>query len=126
MIKQKLMSCLINENMIPKQRSNWDLLVETMDYWRQTRHSRFCEAMAKKVNQDGFTDDEKETIAKIIDYKFLFSHIDITPSEFFDIYQESDHVHELDGMTKDEWFDDLRRHGVDVDELEKQSEFDNK
>ena len=77
MIKQKLMSCLINENMIPKQRS-------------------------------------------------LFSHIDITPSEFFDIYQESDHVHELDGMTKDEWFDDLRRHGVDVDELEKQSEFDNK
>lgn len=29
-------------------------------------------------------------------------------------------------MTKDEWFDDLRRHGVDVDELEKQSEFDNK
>ena len=104
--------------MIPKKRTNWQLFVEKMDYWRQTRHSRFCEAMAKKVNQGGFTDDEKETIAKIIDYKFIFSYIDITPSKFFEIYQESDYADDLD-MTIDEWFDELRNHGVDVDELEK-------
>ena len=119
MLKQNLISCLINENMIPEKRTNWHLFVEKMDYWRQTRHARFCEAMAKKVNQGGFTDDEKETIAKMIDYKFLFSNIDITPSKVFEIYQESSHVHDLDNMTKDEWFDELRIHGVDVDELEK-------
>lgn len=119
MIKQNLISCLINESMIPKQKNNLDLFVEKMDYCKQTRHLRFCEAMAKKVNQDGFTDDEKETIAKMIDYRFFFSDLDIKPSKWFEIMQESEYNHDLDNISLDEYLNELRRHGVDVDELER-------
>lgn len=119
MIKQNLISCLINESMIPKQKNNWDLFVEKMDYCKQTRHLRFCEAMAKKVNQDGFTDDEKETIAKMIDYRFFFSDLDLKPSKWHEILQDSGHLDYVNNMTLDEWFNELRRHGVDVDELER-------
>ena len=105
--------------MIPKQKNNMDLLAEKMDYCRQTKHQRFCDAMAKKVNQGGFTDDEKETIAKIIDYKFFFSDLDIKPSKWFEIMQESEYNHDLDNISLDEYLNELRRHGVDVDELER-------
>ena len=105
--------------MIPKQKNNLDLFVEKMDYCKQTRHLRFCEAMAKKVNQDGFTDDEKETIAKMIDYRFFFSDLDIKPSKWFEIMQESEYNHDLDNISLDEYLNELRRHGVDVDELER-------
>jgi len=111
------MQCLINENMIGKSKNNMDLLVEKMDNCRETRHARFCDAMAMKVRNDGFTDDEKEFIAQMIDWKFLF--LDVKPSKFYDIMNECDDNHLTDNMSRQEFFDDLKRYGVDVDELEK-------
>ena len=119
MLKQNFFSCLINASMIPKPKTNMDLLVEKFDSCKKSWHKNFCDDIAKKINQGQFTNAEKETIAKIIDYKFLFSNIDITPSKLLEIYQESDYVHDLDNVTKDEWFDELRSYGVDVDELER-------
>lgn len=120
MFKQQFLPCLINENMIGKGKNNIDLFVEKMNYVKETRHKRFCDAMAKKVNQGGFTDDEKETIAKIVDYRFFFSDLDLKPSKWFEILQESEFNHDLDGVSLDEYLNELRRYGVDVDGLEKE------
>ena len=93
-----------------------DLLVEKFDYCRETRHARFCDAMAMKVKQGQFTNDEKEFIASMIDWKFIF--LNCKPSEFYEIMAESDN-HLTDNMSRHEFFEDLKRYGVDVDELEK-------
>jgi len=119
MFKQQYLPCLINENMIGKGKNNIDLFVEKFDHVKRTRHKRFCDAMAKKVNDGGFTDDEKKTIAKIIDYRFFFSDLDLKPSKWFEILQESDYIHDLDDVSLDEYLNELRHYGVDVDELEK-------
>lgn len=117
MLKQNFFSCLINENMIGKSKNNMDLLVEKMNYCKENRHARFCEAMAMKVKDGGFTDDEKEFIAEMIDWKFLF--LNVKPSEFYDMLNECDDNHFTENMSKQEFFEDLKRYGVDVDELEK-------
>ena len=114
--KQKFLSCLINERMIPHEKTGFDVFVEKMDYCKETRHSRFCDAMAMRVKQGGFTDDEKETIAEMIDWKFLF--LNTKPSEFYEIMQESE-SNATDNMSKEAFFDELRTYGVDVDALEK-------
>lgn len=111
------MSCLINANMIPKARTNWDLFVDKFQECKESRHSRFCNAIAVKVKQGGFTDDEKEFIAQMIDWKFLF--LNVKPSEFYDIMQESEFNHFTDNMSKEAFFEDLKNYGVDVDGLEK-------
>ena len=117
MFKQQFLPCLINENMIGKGKNNMDLLVEKFDYCKKSWHKDFCDDMAMKVKQGHFTDDEKEFIASMIDWKFLF--LNCKPSEFYDIMAECDDNHFTDNMSRQEFFEDLKRYGVDVDELEK-------
>ena len=119
MIKQQYLPCLINRNMIPKVQSPLDLLAKNMQDIKERRHARFCDAMALRVKAGGFTDDEKEFIADMIDYRFLFSELDLKPSKWFEILQESDYIHVLDDVSLDEYLNELRYYGVDVDELEK-------
>ena len=119
MIKQQYLPCLINKNMIPTVKSPLDLLAKNMQDIKERRHARFCDAMALRVKAGGFTDDEKEFIADMIDYRFLFSELDLKPSKWFEILQESDYIHVLDDVSLDEYLNELRYYGVDVDELEK-------
>lgn len=117
MIKQQYLSCLINETMIPRPHSPLDMLATNMQHIKERRHARFCDAMALRVKAGGFTDDEKETIADMIDWKFIF--LNTKPSEFYDIIHESDNLQEYGKMSKEDFFHELRQYGVDVDELER-------
>ena len=117
MLKQESLSYIINENMTCEKKSGLKKLANDFEWWRQSHHQKWIEYVILKIKEQGITDEDKEKIASIIEWKLFFETTEIRPSKFYEIIQESDFN---DGIaeSKEDFMQYLKDMGCDVDELE--------
>ena len=119
MFKQDL-DCLINDKMSFEQLSGLQKLASDFEWWRHTHHQRWIDDVIYKIESQGIENGDKEKIAEIIDWKLLLETLDISPSKFWEIYQESEFQEDDEiAESKDEFFSYLKDLGIDVDGLER-------
>jgi hypothetical protein len=98
--------------------SGLEKLARHFKWWRDSHYERWIDDVILKINEQGITDEDKEKIATIIDWKMMFETIDISASEFWNILNESDFKDDSIA-DKESFFSYLRDMGCDVDALEK-------